>query len=646
MLFKTYPYLILIFILTSSWQGHAQRNYLQNGYNAAGGKALLSGISQWRIKEKEAILTGISTLPTAVKQELIAAGDRSLAQPWPLIRLSDYREFKEIGNRVNFEGLYLGRRTKLSILCAAELASGEGKYLKEIANGIWLMLEETSWVLPAHHYGANVTDDPNPETPTIDLFAAETAAHLAWAKLLLGEQLYHLSPTLIKRLDAELNTRIFKPYMATDDYWWMGLNTTRRQNNWNIWINSNLLKTAVIMDDDSTRRAAMVTKLIQSADKFLNVYPEDGGCDEGPAYWGAAGGCLGEFLGILTRLTSHQLTWNKNELIRNIGNYIYKVHVSGARFVNFADAPGFSLPDAGRVFNFGEMFDDIELKSFAAYVCSINGSSSGYLGYGSINTFANTARISKELIAVKAHAPMPKQNWLPDLQVVNLRPSAGSNKGLTFMAKGGHNNESHNHNDVGNFMLYQDGEPVLIDLGKGTYTKQTFSPDRYKLWYIQSQWHNCPLINGIDQQAGASFKATNVNYRPGENTIFSMDLAAAYPASAGVKQWKREFRYQHSASVLTIKETYNLDKYIAPTALSFVACKLPIQEKEGAIRLFSYAGKAAQLMEYDPAIFEAKIAEQLVNDGSLASVWGNSVYRITLTLKSKNLKGNYSINFR
>ncbi len=64
-------------------------------------------------------------------------------------------------------------------------------------------------------------------------------------------------------------------------------------------------------------------------------------------------------------------------------------------------------------------------------------------------------------------------------------------------AKGGFNNESHNHNDVGTFSLYVNTIPVILDAGVGTYAKQTFGKDRYTIWTMQSNYHNLPMINGI-----------------------------------------------------------------------------------------------------------------------------------------------------
>ncbi len=57
-----------------------------------------------------------------------------------------------------------------------------------------------------------------------------------------------------------------------------------KPNNWNIFINTNILSTALLAVDNSTVLNEVIAKSIQSADKFLNSYPNDGGCDEGSSY--------------------------------------------------------------------------------------------------------------------------------------------------------------------------------------------------------------------------------------------------------------------------------------------------------------------------------------------------------------------------
>ncbi len=88
----------------------------------------------------------------------------------------------------------------------------------------------------------------------------------------------------------------------------------------------------------------------------------------------------------------------------------------------------------------------------------------------------------------------------------------GSPKGepgvmLAFSAKAGHNNEPHNHNDLGHFILHGGGENLLCDLGAGLYTKAYFSPGRESIINISSSGHSVPVINGTMQQSGAKAKA-------------------------------------------------------------------------------------------------------------------------------------------
>lgn len=78
--------------------------------------------------------------------------------------------------------------------------------------------------------------------------------------------------------------------------------------------------------------------------------------------------------------------------------------------------------------------------------------------------------------------------------------------GLFFAAKGGYNNESHNHNDAGTFSLYLHTTPVFIDAGVGTYTRQTFSSERYTIWTMQSNYHNLPMINGVPNHSEQNIK--------------------------------------------------------------------------------------------------------------------------------------------
>lgn len=638
--------LILTLFLPFFIQGQGNQ-FLYNAYQSGNGREAVEHINLWRAKERSEIIQCIQNLPQQVKKELISLAERDQQTPWSLLLLSDFFEYRVNGNRSRYETKNFSRRSKLSSMVIAEILAGKKQYIKDIIDGIWLIMDETTWVLPAHLLNNDTVSGPDEDHPLIDLFVSETAAQLSWIKLLLGDEIAKQSPITLTRLNKELDKRVITPYLNSDDYWWMGLNNNRKQNNWNIWINSNVFKLAILACDDKEKRVRLAEKALRCADRFIDSYPSDGGCDEGPAYWSAAGGALGELAALLQQISGGSIRLSDNKLIYSIGQYITKVHIDSTRFVNFADATASIIPNPGRVYNFGELFDDHSLKSFAHYLSKMSASPAAWMGAGSINAFINNVRVANKFSAVEAVSPLKAQNWLPALQVLLVREKEGSSSGLTFMAKGGHNKESHNHNDVGNFMLYMNGSPVIIDIGKATYTRQTFGPNRYSLWHTQSQWHNCPTINGYDQLNGPEFKATDVVYTPGATRErLTMDIQKAYPKEAEILYWKRNFVFDRTTSSLQLTDSFKLREVKAITSLHLIACKKPVVDKRnGIILLNSLDQKSIIKLKYNPTVFNIEVDTHETNDSSLTPVWGAALYRISLQYKKNSKKGIYTINF-
>lgn len=115
--------------------------------------------------------------------------------------------------------------------------------------------------------------------------------------------------------------------------------------------------------------------------------------------------------------------------------------------------------------------------------------------------------------------------------------------GWYLAAKAGCNADSHNHNDTGSVILYRDGRPFLIDLGVETYTQKTFSPRRYEIWTMQSQWHNLPTFDGVQQQDGMAFRARDVRTAFSTDAAeMSMELSAAWPPEARLGRFTRTAR--------------------------------------------------------------------------------------------------------
>ncbi len=163
--------------------------------------------------------------------------------------------------------------------------------------------------------------------------------------------------------------------------------------------------------------------------------------------------------------------------------------------------------------------------------------------------------------APPAPFPAPLQSWLPATGVLTAREREGDTAGLFLAAKAGHNDESHNHNDVGSFIVAYNGRPLLIDPGAGLYTRQTFGPDRYQIWTMQSSWHNTPAPAGHAQAAGRAHRATDVSASLSAAAAeLALDLAAAYPAAAGVRSWRRTLRLDRGGPLIAIHDSWELSE--------------------------------------------------------------------------------------
>jgi hypothetical protein len=639
-------FLILVFCPCCIIAQEKSDSLLYKIFRAKNNSDLFAGVDVIKKAKKDNINAEIKALSISSRTEIIKSADLAQSAPWTMLTWSQFNEFKITGNRVNYEKNYFSRRNKLSRLIIGELVAKDGRYLKEIVNGLGLICEESTWALPAHmslQKAGNGLPDVN--EPIIDLFVAQTGMILSYAKYLLGDELALYSPLLIQRIDFELKKRVFDPYLTRDDFWWMGFNTTRKMNNWNIFINTNVLSCAILAEDDPKLRKLMIEKSIKSVDNFLRSYPADGGCDEGPSYWGIAGGALIEYIDLLSVFSGEKLDFSKNKLIHQIGAYIYKVHIDQNHYVNFADAGVVNKQDVVKIYKFGRLFNDEKLLQFAAYLRQIN-RGAGSIDLGSINGFVNSLEIRNEFTNLKAVAPQLSYVWLNDVQILTARQEQGNAKGLFFAAKGGNNAESHNHNDVGNFVVYKDGTPMIVDAGVGVYTRQTFSADRYKLWYMQSDWHNCPTINGVAQQAGRSYRAASISSETGGNiTKLSMDIAAAYPEEAGVSSWMRTFVFNHQAGVVRLKEDYHLKRLKEGFSLNFLINGTVAWVKKGVLKLTNAQGKTVLLI-YDPGKFDYQVEIKKIDDARLAASWHNDLSRLILKTKGKQLKGTHQIEFR
>lgn len=543
--------------------------------------------------------------------------------------------FQRTGDRQQYETLSFTKRSVLSYLLLAELYENKGRFMDQIVNGVWSVCEESYWGVPAHlnqwHAGAGL---PDVSDPYVDLFSAETSAMLAWIDYFLGEKMDTISPQIRKRIYLETDKRIFVPLMTYDHPWMGFIKKGRRPNNWNPWICSNWLNTALLLEKDQDKRAKMVGKILLILDQYLNPYPQDGGCDEGPHYWGVSHASLFDNIELLNIASNNAFKYiYQNDKIQNMGKYIYKAQIGPSYFLNFADAAPKAIVPSDLAYRYGKAIGDQQMMEFGAYYQKDSLTVDRVFVRNLFEMFNHNA-LTKSF----KRLPLLKDAWYPDIQVMVARDKEGTTDGFYVAAKGGNNDESHNHNDVGSFVVYYNGLPLLIDVGKGTYTAKTFSSQRYEIWSNNSDYHNLPTINGKSQMAGADFKATNVSYtKKSAFSQLSLDIASAYPKDGGVQSWQRMVKLLRNKEVRIVDDVVLSNNH--DLCQHFMTCYPVDFPKEGEV-LVHFSEKDLVIF-YDAKTLVAtveKVNMTAPEDVGVLKSWGDSIYRINFKMKNAGLK--------
>jgi len=581
------------------------------------------------------------SIPSNLRKDYIARAESYLDYSWPAVKATDYLEIIRSGDRR--QDIYAAPSRALNSLVIGELVEGKGRFMDQIINAVWFYSEQTWWGWSAHLYMQKAPSGlPDINEPTVDLGVSEITNDLSFTWYLFKDEFDKIHPLISQRLKQEIKNKALIPYFERNDFWYMGF-AGGRPNNWNPWINYNMLNSFLLLEDDPVKKLAEVQKVVNSLDKFLNGYPDDGGCDEGPSYWGAAGALLYENLAILKEATGGKFDVYSNPLIRNMAMYFYKVNIHAPYFINFADADAKTEGSPKSVYGYGKAINDIRMQQFGAYLANLDNWGKSIFS-GKISEQIEDMVLLPEILKAEAKEALVADFWLPQTEIAGARDKEGSFYGFFFGAKGGFNAESHNHNDVGSCVMYFDGKPCLIDLGREEYTAKTFSPRRYEIWTMQSGYHNLPVINGIDQKDGAEFKAKNTTFSAnGKSAFFSTDIASAYPAKAMVKKWIRTYTLERGKSFM-ISDKFELarrnDSITSSNLITY--CKVT-QIKPGELK---FEGEGFTLkMTYNQHIVTPEIQFISIADKMLKQYWPKGVTRVILKNISKVTSGSQNFTF-
>ncbi len=531
---------------------------------------------------------------------------------WPTILATDFMAFSRVGDRDIMENKHFARRRALCAFVLAEICENKGRFIDQIINGVMAISEETFWGVSAH-YIKEIRMLPDACDPYIDLFAAETGAAIAVTRYMLGEKLAEVAPEIVARMDMELERRIVRPFLAHEDFWWMGYNG-RHVNNWNPWVLSNITTVALFAVSDDATRISVIEKALELVDHYMKTMPQDGGCDEGINYWNVSAGAVFDLLFQLYHASHGKINFFDDPLIYKMGDYACKAYIGDGRVVNLADGPSrVALPGFahGMIYNYGKMTGNERLMGL------------GYIFRGLTGREHALRRALTALVYPAEEAPFEpyRETVLEDLEVSFVRTN-----NFFAVIKGGHNGENHNHNDVGSFIIFTaDNKPVFVDAGVGTYTKDTFSENRYKIWSMQSSWHNLPDINGVAQHEGTQFSSAHFSYAEGVSRV---DFAPAYPAEAGVAHAMRTFAVGDDEILICDAFTFAAEKNTV--AEHFLLAEEPRLTGAGEVSIGDF------VLTYAGDVFDVTIEEKDISvDARMHGTWGQkSLWRLTLNAET------------
>jgi len=482
---------------------------------------------------------------------IIQKAEKSFKSPIPAWSDTAYLEFSITGSRPNGEKMMKVRIEWLKDLFWAECLENKGRFLSSIETAINDIINQKSWVLPAHDkrntnfYGSQYT---------LDLYSSLIAASLAECSYVLHSK---ISDATKNNIITAITKRVFKPILQSidtkDNNHWFLTST----NNWTAVCLAGLSISALSILPNKNDRAIYVSITERYIKNFINGFYDDGYCEEGLGYYYYGYGNY-----ILAREIIYQNTNGKIDLLdsekcKKIALYTSNLEITDGVFPTIGDCKNNVAADAAiEWYNNNQFKLGKPLTDFVATPTD--------LLYGMMFNFLNRATDNKRL---ENHNKQPIRSFFDKAGVLICRPNdtvSKNNFGVCLVA--GSNNESHNHNDVGSFTIVVSGEKLMGDPGGPyEYNNKTFTDERYTLFKsFASFGHPVPLVAHQQQVAGKGTQAIilKTDFTP-EKDIYIVDLKPAYNLPE-LQNLTRSFTFDRTGKgSLTVMDEFELSKHSA-----------------------------------------------------------------------------------
>jgi len=600
-----------------------------------------------------------------MKKAYIKKAKKYLGYKWQHIPASTYIALNTTGDKQAMRKIEAKNREAIIALMMGELAEGKGQFLMDIADGLWFYGTSYHW----HHSNQTYGQLPRYKMEKVGLGSVRLGVTIPIVWHFFHEEMDKIDKRISTVVLEAIQRIIIDPAMpgyGTKKFRWLGPINNKR-GNWNPWCNHGSLFAILLLEKDQDKLNAAVKASVENVDQYLATYSPDGACEEGVGYWGQSVGRLYEYLQLLYDASGGKFDVFENKFVKSMAEYPSRAYGGTnkkGRYmkVNFGDGNASGGGSAMMYYKVGTLFGHDELRDFALSTTGdvtkkkfiypgISGSGSeGYRVLENVRHYGNLcAEIDKLNQRIKDGTPItsildelrgniPHVTWYPAMQQAFLR--TGDN--WLLGAKAGHNGEPHGHNDVGSFILYINNIPFLVDPGVGTYVKDTFSKNRFKIWSMAAPWHSCPAPNSVQQMNGKQYGASSSTFEKiKKEYVMTSEISGAYPKEAACKSYVRTFRLKdsNSKSSLVIEDNYELTERKAPDDVHFIT---PGEVTLGAKGVLTIEKDGEVIKMTYPSTLTPEIERMDIEDSKLARHWDGVLFAIRFkSAPDAPLKGTY-----
>lgn len=515
-------------------------------------------------------------------------GEKLRGEALTVLPFSAFRRFETPGdgNRSEFEfgkNGYFPRRKRLLTFALLAWLYGRREDICALEDVIWAIADEYTWALPAHlqKKGLSVLQS---DGYMVDLFAAETAHALAETLALLGDKLH---PIIVARVKSLVKERIFD--RLGESFHWK-----RGNNNWAAVCSGAIGMAAIYQVEDNRRLAEIIEMVLSCMKNYLSGFSDDGACLEGLGYWSYGFGYFSAFAEMLLRLTDGEINLFNDSKVRSVAMFYRKCFFKGGRIVSFSDAPVNVYFSLGTMNLFNKLYSESTIPSLKYMRLRYSKTGCFRFAFGVRQIAWAADAVENNIAECYGTHVFPDAQWY-------IASSNDGNVGIA--AKAGHNGEPHNHNDVGVFQIFKNGETIIADIGGGEYNQSYFSPERYeKIFCCSSRGHGVPIVNGKYQSAGTKFAARNVVITKDGLTA---DIAGAYNAPE-LNQLTRQIRFDRQNNAVFLKDycCFNepsafIDRLLTPHK--------PLVKRDHVV---INAGKESMSVFFDASVVKVEISRE------------------------------------